>query len=257
MRLEVSDLAFRFGHGGGHSGGHDGAWIFKEVTFGLGTGDVLAILGPNGRGKTTLLRCILGLLKPTRGRIDRHGELAHVPQSLEAVFSFSVRDMVVMGRARRLGLFGAPAREDWQAADVAIAKLGLEPLAPRPFTSLSGGERQLVLIARALASDADILVLDEPASALDFRNQQVMLTTLKDLVRRDRLTLIFTTHEPQHALALASHGLLMETEGRHRFGAAEEVFTEEALTGLYGVPLRRLAFDHASARHTAVVPVFS
>ncbi len=246
--LAAQGLAFRY---------RGGDWIFRDVSFRVEAGQVLAILGPNGRGKTTLLRVLLGLLPPARGTLRVEGEISHVPQSLEAGFPFSVRDMVVMGRARRLGLFGTPGPADHGAADRAIARLRISHLASRAFTTLSGGERQLVLIARAIAAECRLLVLDEPTAALDLRNQATILATVRELVESEQLAVIFTTHEPDHAAHLGTHVLLMGGDDRHAFGPVGTVLREDALARLYGVPIRRLDFEHDGQGHHALVPVFA
>jgi iron complex transport system ATP-binding protein len=244
--LAAHDLAFRYRGAG---------WIFNGVSFQVEAGEVLAILGPNGRGKTTLLRVLLGLLKPARGKLKIAGEISRVPQILEAGFPFAVRDMVVMGRARRLGLSGSPSRADRAAADRAIARLGIRHLAERPFTTLSGGERQLVLIARAMAAECRLLVLDEPTASLDLRNQATILRTIRELVESDRLAVVFTTHEPEHAAHLGTHVLLMAGEHDYAFGETRAVLREDALARLYGVPIKRLAFEHDGRGREAIVPV--
>ncbi len=146
--------------------------IFHNYSFKIEKGDVVAILGQNGQGKTTLLKAILGLVKLTNGKIKSTANIAYVPQNLHISFDYDVRDVVLMGRARHLGFFAQPRTNDYKLVDEMLEKLQLHTLAFRSFLSLSGGERQLVLIARALVSRCDLLILDEPASALDFANQK-------------------------------------------------------------------------------------
>lgn len=231
-------------------------WIFRNHSFRAAAGEVVAVIGPNGRGKTTLIKTILGLYKPVEGRVQFEGNVGYVPQNTGATFPYSVRDMVVMGRARHVKTFGAPGRADYAKAQAALERLGVERFAHRPVTELSGGERQLVLIARALVSDCNIMVLDEPASALDFRNQQTILTVLRDLARQDNMTILLTTHMPQHAQVIADRVLLMRDVDRYDFGPARPVLSDENLSTLYGIDIRSIDFDHQGQKQQAVVPVF-
>nr|WP_321484421.1 ABC transporter ATP-binding protein [uncultured Cohaesibacter sp.] len=231
-------------------------WTFKGCSFHLGKGDVLAILGPNGQGKTTLLKTILGVLPLQEGKIETNGTIGYVPQNTSPAFPYSVLDMVVMGRARQIGLFRSPGQLDFAKAHEALAQLGLGRFAKRPFSALSGGQRQLVLIARALAAECDILILDEPASALDFKNQQVILQTIEHLSYQKQLTVIFTSHYPQHALNSATKALLMQGASDFQFGPVEATMTDANLSQLYGMDVRNLAFDHDDQRVRTVVPVF-
>ena len=160
--LELENVGFA------HSGGN---WLFRGVNLGIRAGEITAVLGPNGRGKTTLLRCAAGLLAPVEGRIVARCAVGYVPQNHGGGFGYAVQDMVTMGRARHIRSYATPSRHDRAAAGEALHRVGLGDLAQRPFPQLSGGERQLVLIARALASESEVLVLDEPAAALDLRNQ--------------------------------------------------------------------------------------
>lgn len=247
--ITADTLGFRYGAGA--------SWTFRRHSFRLGRGRVMAVLGTNGRGKTTLLKTLLGLNRPTEGRVTLAGAIGYVPQASDNAFAYSVLDMVVMGRARHIGAFSAPGRRDYNAARAAIARLGIEALSDRKVPTLSGGERQLVLLARALASECAILVLDEPTSALDFHNQQVMIDTMSALSRKDGLTILFTTHTPHHAMLLADDVLLMRGPEDYDFGPAAEVLTEERLSTLYDIPIRRLDFDHAGRAARAMVPVFT
>jgi len=217
-------------------------------------GSVFAILGPNGRGKTTLLKLLLGALQPVRGEIRVQGQLAFVPQLFQVSFPFRVLDMVLMGRARQIGLFSLPSKADEAAALEALERLGLSGLAERSFDELSGGQRQLVVFARALASGADILILDEPTSALDLKNQGIVLEWMARL-RDEGLTVLFTTHHPHHAHAVADDALLMFSERDYACGPVDEVLTEAHLLRLYGVPLRQVAFEHEGKTLASLVPV--
>ncbi|MEQ8284427.1 ABC transporter ATP-binding protein [Thalassospira sp.] len=231
-------------------------WIFRDHSLTVNAGEVVAVIGPNGRGKTTLIKTILGLYKSVEGSVSFDGSVGYVPQNTEASFPYSVRDMVVMGRARHVKTFGSPGRDDYHKADAALERLGVGRFADRPVTELSGGERQLVLIARALVSECQIMVLDEPASALDFRNQQTILTVLRDLAQKDGMTILFTTHMPQHAQVIADQVLLMRDVDHYDFGPTKTVLSEENLSTLYGIDIRSIGFDHQGQNQQAVVPVF-
>ncbi|MFP5072215.1 ABC transporter ATP-binding protein [Pseudonocardia nantongensis] len=175
------------------------------------------MLGPNGRGKSTLLRCAVGLLTPREGRMRGTESTAHVPQSHRSTFAYDVLDMALMGRSRRLGMFAAPGRLDVAAARDALEQVGMAELAERPFTTLSGGERQLVLIARAIAAEPAHLVLDEPASALDLNNQARLLELLRRLADGG-LGIVMTTHHPDHALEIADTVVLMQADATATVG---------------------------------------
>lgn len=230
-------------------------WIFEHYTAEVARGSIFAILGPNGAGKTTLLKILLGALKPGAGTIQVRGRTAFVPQLFQVTFDYSVLDMVLMGRARNVGVFSQPSAQDEAAAMASLERFGIAHYAQTPFHELSGGERQMVIFARALVSDADILVLDEPTSALDLKNQIVVLDWITRLSQQDGLTVLFTTHHPQHALAVADNALLMLGGNRFDRGPVSEVLSEQNLRVLYGVDIKHLSFDHQGALHETLVPV--
>jgi iron complex transport system ATP-binding protein len=234
-----------------------GKWIFKNLDFSVRRGSVQAILGLNGCGKTTLLRCLLGLIEPVSGKIDKFGQTALVPQLFQAVFSFTALDMVLMGRARKIGLFARPSVHDEKVALASLDRLGVLDLARQPYTELSGGQRQLVILARALASEADILFLDEPASALDLGRQAHLINWMRELSRADGYTVVFTTHMPQHALAVADEAMLMKVKGGIVAGPAREVLTEENLSQAYGTEVRKVEFERNGKKSQALVAVFT
>ena len=232
-------------------------WIFRRLSFTIARAETLAILGRNGRGKTTLLRALLGLQRWSEGAARIAGAIGYVPQSGSVPFAYSVLDVVLMGRARHLGMFAVPGERDYQAARAALDALGMLAFAPRRIDELSGGERQLILIARALASECDVLILDEPASALDFHNQDLILSTIRRVSRERGLTVVFASHYPQHAIHVADKALLMYDVEQQAFGPAAAVMTEEALGELYGIAMRKVQVGRDGHRITSLVPVFS
>jgi iron complex transport system ATP-binding protein len=242
--IEVQDGGVAFG----------GRFVFRHLGFRLETGQTLALLGRNGRGKTTLLRALLGLQRWTEGRARLEGSTGYVPQRASTPFDFTVLEVVLTGRARHLGMLQSPGGGDYTRAREALDTLGMLDFEHRRIEELSGGERQLVFIARALASECDVLVLDEPTSALDFNNQDLILSTLRRINQERALTVVFASHYPQHAIHLADRVLLMEGVEDHLFGTASEVMTEAELSRLYHIPIRRVVLGPGV---TFVVPVFS
>lgn len=229
--------------------------VFDNLALTVDRGGVVAVLGPNGRGKTTLLKTIMGILRPAAGTMARSEEPAFVPQNTQVAIDYSVIDIVLMGRARHIHLFGTPGPADYARAHAALERLGIGHFQSRRVTDLSGGERQLVLIARALVSESRLLLMDEPGSALDFKNQGLILSTIRDLAA-EGLTIVFTTHSPQHALNAASHVLLMEAPGRHVFGSVDEVLVDTRLDALYGIPVRNFTVEMGGQSVRTIVPIF-
>lgn len=250
----MSDGAIRL-----HDLGHwftPGDWIFRHCDALIERGRIFAVLGPNGCGKTTLLRTILGAVTPREGRTEIGLPLGSVPQTMAATFAYRAVDLVLMGRARHVGLLRVPARRDEAAAMQALEQLGIAHLAHRPLDAMSGGQRQLVLLARALASEAQGLVLDEPSSALDLANQGVILSLMRKLSREQGHTIVFSTHHPQHAYAVADVTLLMMASGHHVVGPTGEVMSEANLHALYGVELKRVRFRHDGREIETFVPLY-
>lgn len=227
--------------------GHRGRVLARGLSLALEPGRILCLLGPNGGGKTTLLRTLLGLLPPLDGQVLLDGapihrlspraiarRVAHVPQAAAPAFAFTVLDAVLMGRAAHLPLLAAPGARDRAAALEALDRLGIAHLAARRVTELSGGERQLVLIARALAQEAAVLVLDEPAASLDFGNQARVLGQLRALARRG-LAVLMTTHHPDHALLIGDAALLLHGGALHGPAPPAALLTPGRLRDAYGV----------------------
>jgi iron complex transport system ATP-binding protein len=242
--------------------------VLDGVSFSARAGVPLALLGPNGTGKTTLLRCLLGLERPQSGRVTVGGHdlaalssagaarlVAYVPQASATAFAFRVADIVLMGRTPHLGFMAGPAAADRAAAAAAMTRMGIADLAPRAFDELSGGERQLVLVARALAQGAKLLVLDEPCASLDLANQMRILAVLRDLAAAG-YAILLTTHLPDHAFLLGGAAALLK-QGR-LLGPAPpaELLTVPTLEALYGTPVEVVALTEGRARGQVLcVPV--
>lgn len=237
MSIEVKDLCFSYGE----------REVLHGVSFKAEQGEFLSILGPNGVGKSTLFRCVLGLLRDYTGSITVEGRdakslsireaaklVAYIPQSSHPAFNYSVRDIVLMGTTSGLGTFSTPKKEDVRRVEEALEKIGISHLAERCFHRISGGERQLALIARALVQRAPVLMLDEPTASLDFGNQLLVLTQARELAR-EGYTVIQTTHNPEQSYMfsdriLALRGGEVLTEGRPK-----DVLTSDMMRQLYGV----------------------
>lgn len=216
--------------------------VLIDCTLEIVRGSIVSILGQNGSGKTTLLKLIAGALRAQRGALIVRGGIAYVPQAMQISFAYSVLDVVLMGRARQIGVFATPSAADERAAIAALDRVGISALRSRAFDELSGGERQLVALARALATEAEILVLDEPMAALDLRHQQVVLQWIRRLAHHDGLTVVFSTHQPQHADVVADDAVLVFGPSRVVMGTVAEVLRPEPLADLFGVELQRAAF---------------
>jgi iron complex transport system ATP-binding protein len=232
----------------------NGSWIFRHCNFDLSAGHVMGILGANGAGKTTLLHLLLGVIKPTEGMVTLADRAAYVPQLFQVGFDYSVLEMVLMGRTRQISLFSTPTRTDEEAALAMLDRFGLCAHARRPFHELSGGQRQLAIIARALISDCSILILDEPASALDIRNQLVILEWIGRL-RDLGLTVIFTTHRPEHVLDCADQALLMLNCEQFAFGRSLDVLTSDNLSELYGVAMQRVSVTAGAITRDVILKI--
>jgi len=236
--------------------------VLRDVAFSAGAGEVLGVLGPNGSGKTTLFRTLLGLLPARGGEVLLEGRpleqrsrneiarlIAYVPQGHAAYFPFTLQEFVLLGRSAHHGAFASPGQADRNVAHGALERLGISALAERAITEVSSGERQLALIARALAQEPRIVVMDEPTATLDFGNQVRVLEALRALAHSG-LSVLFSTHDPDHAFLAAHRVLLVGEGGLLAQGIPRDVIRPDMLARLYGVTVHVVELE--GGRHTCV-----
>jgi iron complex transport system ATP-binding protein len=256
-RLRVERLAF----------GYPGRVVGRDVSFSLAAGQVLCLLGPNGGGKTTLFRTLLRLLEPHEGAVLVDGVsiaewprrqmarvFGYVPQAQLGTFPFTAREVVLMGRTAHVGLFASPTAHDRRQADAALEALGIAHLADRPYPEMSGGERQLALVARALAQEPSILIMDEPTASLDFGNQVRVLAHVQSLARRG-IAVVLSTHDPDQAFLCADLVALLHEGRLARLGPAPEVITSATLRETYGVDVEVVTVTREGRTLRVCLPV--
>lgn len=240
MRLEIKNL----------SCGYNDRAVIENFNASLADGDVFCLLGSNGVGKTTTFKTILGFLKPLGGEILADGEnvlamsdkqraqlISYVPQAHVPPFAFSVFDVVMMSANARLGMFERPSKEDESVALGALETLKMGDFKDKIYTDLSGGERQMVLIARALAQRSKVILLDEPAANLDFGNQMHVLRRIKELAAHGYIV-VMTSHQPEQVFYVGAKVAMLGRDKSYIYGAAKEVVTSENLREIYGTDIR-------------------
>jgi iron complex transport system ATP-binding protein len=249
--IEIRNASFRYGD----------AVVYENIDLSLERGEILCLLGPNGCGKTTLLDTVLGFHRPRTGSILVEGReihtyrraelakrMAYVPQIHEKYFPYSVLDVVVMGRTPHLPAMSPPSAGDYALAREALDAVGISGLGDRIYTTLSGGETQLAVLARALAQDAPVIIMDEPASHLDFRHEHVLLRLVSKLVAEKGLSVIMSTHSPNHPFYLENAGApvrvaLMNDRRIMALGFPDRVINARNMKRLYGIVSR--VFENA------------
>ncbi|WP_018153758.1 ABC transporter ATP-binding protein, partial [Methanothermococcus thermolithotrophicus] len=235
--IEIKNLHF------GYDEKHD---ILRGVSFKVEKGELCAIFGPNGAGKSTLFKCMIGFLKPKKGGVsigernilkmpveDIAKLIAYVPQEHKPPFPYLVKEVVLMGRTPHLGGIFGPKKKDVEKALEAMDVIGISHLADRPYTDLSGGQRQLVLLARALTQETKAMILDEPTSALDFRNQLKIWSMLKKLTKRG-MPIVVSVHDPNHMMWFCDKVVVLHDKKIIASGEPRNVLTKEVLKTLYG-----------------------
>ena len=252
MIYEIRDLTFSY-PGSGRK-------VLDRASLTLGDGEVLCVLGPNGAGKTTLLNCMAGLLKPDAGSIRLCGQdlsqmrereiarlIGYVPQIHTPAFDYRVLDFVLMGRTPRLGMFSRPKAEDEAICRRLLDSMGIGHLAEKSYRNISGGERQQVLIARAMVQEPRAVLFDEPTAHLDYGNQQRVLQRIRRMAGQG-FSVVITTHNPDHALLLGDQAAIVGRDGSIRQGKSEDLITEENLREIYGIDLCLAWIDQLGRR---------
>lgn len=252
MSIKVNDLSFQYSN----------RKVLKNISFAANSGDLLCVLGPNGVGKSTLFKCILGLLHRYEGEIlveekdikkiskkQMAREIAYIPQSHFPTFNFTVINTVLMGMTAQLGMVSSPKLKDEEEVMSILEDLGIAHLAYRGYGEVSGGERQLVLIARAMAQKAKVLVMDEPTANLDYGNQVRVMEKVKDLARKG-YTIILSTHNPDHALLYGNKVMVIFDGQVIKYGNPNSELSSELFEKIYGVKvhIKDVEVDRESVR---------
>ena len=248
MKLEVSKGFFKF---------KKTDYILKDINFSLGEGDILSVLGPNGVGKTTLIKCLTGLLKWTRGETFLEGKnissikeneiwskISYIPQKRNFSFPYTGLEMVLFGSTSSLNIFERPNQKEIERAMEVMKMIAIDHLSNKNANEMSGGELQMLLIARSLVKDPKIIILDEPESGLDYKNQMIILDLLKKLSERG-VIIVMNTHYPEHALKISNKCLLLNYDQTYKFGNTREVLNRKNLKKSFSVDVKieKISFD--------------
>ncbi len=222
--------------------------ILKNINLHLEKGHILSVLGPNGIGKTTLLKCMIGLLPWTSGRSILNGTdlckmkskdiwntISYIPQAHSFSFSYTGLEMVMLGRSSHLGLFEQPGAQEIEMAEAMMEKVGITRLAEKDCNRMSGGELQMVLIARALINEPELIILDEPETGLDFHNQILVLNMIERLAHEEGISAIMNTHYPTNAMGIADEAFMMNRKGDRFYGTTDSILNEQNISRSFDV----------------------
>lgn len=242
--------------------------ILKDINLHLEKGHILSVLGPNGIGKTTLLKCMMGLLPWTSGRSLLNGEdlhkmkskdvwntISYIPQVHNFSFSYTGLEMVMLGRSSHLGLFQQPGVREIEMAEAMMEKVGIKHLANKDCNRISGGELQMVLIARALINEPELIILDEPETGLDFHNQILVLNMIERLAHEEGISAIMNTHYPTNAMRIADEAFMMNRKGNHFYGTTDSILSESNICRTFDVNVIVDEVRYQNQRIRNIIPV--
>ncbi len=256
MILSVDNLSFGY---------KKNVQIFKDVNFSIQSGDILCILGANGVGKSTLLNCLVNLYKPISGKVMIDNQdiktmnyheisqyIGYVPQIHNPQYGYTVKEYVAMGIAPKIGVFAKPSREDYKFVDEILARMEIDHLSNKSYTEISGGERQKASIAKVLAQEPKIIILDEPTAYLDYGNQHKTINLVKTLAK-EGYAIIITTHQPEHAMMLEQYVGIIMRDGNFIFGSNNDIISQELLTELYNIKIKMTFVESLDKKVICVV----
>jgi iron complex transport system ATP-binding protein len=261
--IEVKKTSFSYGH----------QRVLENIDLTVNEGEIFCLFGPNGCGKTTLIQCLLGILRPSAGTIKLRSrdirnmktveiarELAYIPQIHEKPFPYKVIDVVLMGRVSYTGLFSLPKKEDRKTAEEALEMVGMLEFRDKPYTQISGGETQLVMVARALTQKTPVLIMDEPTAHLDFRNELTFLETIVRLVRDTKITVVMATHFPNHAFyfensSTKSQVALMNDRMFYAQGTPDDVLTELNMYNIFNIKSKLISHEWEGESFKQIFPI--
>lgn len=242
--------------------------ILKDINIDLKKGRILSILGPNGAGKTTLIKCMIGLLDWNFGDSFIYGKnikeykpselwkiVSYIPQARQFAFSYTALEMILIGRTPHLSLFQQPSSKDIEISLETMRKIGIEDLANKDCNQMSGGQLQMVLIARALVSNPKLIILDEPEGGLDFRNQLLVLNLIKKLATEDELSVVINTHYPANALSISDDTLMMSKTDDIIYGKTKDILIPENIKKCFGVEVVMNEIEYKSRMIRDIIPV--
>lgn len=242
------------------SSGYGRLPAIEDISMKVGSGEVICVLGPNGSGKTTLFRTLLRFLPLMHGEIRVDGrdvhrmktaefarKVSYIPQNHSEVFPYTVEEMAMMGRACHIPAFGVPSSADKAAVEDALRALHILDLRTRRFTDISGGQQRLAMIARALSQQAKILIMDEPSSDLDYANQQLVESTIREL-KEQGYGIVLSTHAPEYPYSIATEAVLLKKGRVISSGSPDTALTADQLTDAFGVPMDVISIQDASGR---------